>query len=336
MELFKLNMNNTNNNIIDITVNNTYTSMNDPKENQGNFITRNLRLEVELNQKKHSKKPEDFQSQTIKIKEIEKEERDANGKKEDLATIIRKYKKAVRKIMRLKKLYQNMKEKRDKNIKKINNNNTKKDLKKYIGIFVLGLVFFIVLSTDFFFPFFGKSEEVKDDKEYKKEKNIGTLIIGNLFFCLIFAVLASPYTIIIIYTATRKQYISGDYLYDKEKNDDLNLLKTVQLVCGYAFSIVYCNLFLVQRTYTNGNPYFYQRIIIPDYKLKGELSVLMIVKIIIIFVSIIGSFAGRNTSIFKNDLAEYYLHKSESIYSNEIKFIEYLNEKKEVNNCLEN
>ena len=229
-----------------------------------------------------------------------------------------------------------MKEKRDKNIKKINNNNTKKDLKKYIGIFVLGFVFFIVLSTDFFFPFFGKSEEVKDDKEYKKEKNIGALIIGNLFFCPIFALLASPYTIIIIYTAIRKQYISGDYLYDKEKNDDLNLLKTVQLVCGYAFSIVYCNLFLVQRTYTNGNPYFYQRIIIPDYKLKGELSVLMIVKIIIIFVSIIGSFAGRNTSIFKNDLAEYYLHKSESIYSNEIKFFEYLNEKKEVNNCLEN
>ena len=52
MELF-INKNDISTNIIkDITVNNTYTSMNDPKENQGKFLTRNLRLEVELNLKK--------------------------------------------------------------------------------------------------------------------------------------------------------------------------------------------------------------------------------------------------------------------------------------------
>ena len=137
-----------------------------------------------------------------------------------------------------------------------------------------------------------------------------------------------------IYTATRKQFISGDFLYNKNINDDLSLLKTVQLVCGYAFSIVYCNQFLMQRTYPNGYPYFYERIIIPDYKFKGHTSVLMIVKIIIIFVSIIGSFACRNISAFKNDLTEYYCHNSETIYNNNKKYNEYLDEKIEIKNFL--
>ena len=58
-----------------------------------------------------------------------------------------------------------------------------------------------------------------------------------------FSLIVSCYTVIMIYSDTRKNYISGDFLYDKQINDNISLMKTVQIICGYSFSIIYCNLY---------------------------------------------------------------------------------------------
>ena len=79
----------------------------------------------------------------------------------------------------------------------------------------------------------------------EKEKNVGQLILSII---IIFPVLAlcSAYTFIMIYTHTKKNYITGDFLYDKDINDSLNLLKSVEIICGYSFAIVYLQFILLE------------------------------------------------------------------------------------------
>ena len=62
-------------------------------------------------------------------------------------------------------------------------------------------------------------------------------------------------------------------------------MKTVQLICGYSFAIVYCNLYYwktIDYKGTLGKPYFYDKIIIPDYIFKQGISIYMTIKIILI------------------------------------------------------
>ena len=136
-----------------------------------------------------------------------------------------------------------------------------------------------------------------------------------------------------VYSTTRRQYISGDFLYDKQINDNLNLLKTVSIVCGYSFSLVYCNLYYwttIDKDKVLGVPLFRRQIIIPDYTIKYGISVFMIIKVVIIIVSIIFVFVDSKISAFKNDLAELnsccYYSKYDS--PNELEKIE--NEKRKI------
>ena len=65
--------------------------------------------------------------------------------------------------------------------------------------------------------------------------------------------------------------------------DNLSLIKTVQLICGYSFALLYCNLYLwikLDKKGAFGKPKFYERIKIPDYTIKSGISIYMIVKII--------------------------------------------------------
>ena len=146
------------------------------------------------------------------------------------------------------------------------------------------------------------------------------------------------YTIITVYSTTRRQYISGDFLYDKQINDNLNLLKTVEIVCGYSFALVYCNLYLWKTLDTTGdfygNPSFYGQIIIPDYTIKHGIGVYMIIKFLIIIGTIIASLYFSNFFVFKNDLAEYNLSGDISIYDNDNELNSILGKKNNVANFL--
>ena len=229
-----------------------------------------------------------------------------NVKNEDFDTSknIRKFKKAVRKINKLQKLYQEINQEKEKDSKRFNMNK-----KCTCGFVILFIAFIIVLVTDFLLPMvFDPKDDFTESVEATSVKfdSIWELII---FMILIypFSVLLSSYTVIMIYTTNRKNYISGDYLYDKQINDNINLLKTVQIICGYSFSILYCNIYFWRTIDTHGHygkPKFYETTFIPDYTFKQGISVFMIAKIIIIISSMIGSYYFSSWKIFKNDLGE--------------------------------
>ena len=132
-----------------------------------------------------------------------------------------------------------------------------------------------------------------------------------------------------IYSTNRKNYISGDYLYDKQINDNISLLKTVQIICGYSFSILYCNIYFWRTIdiYAHyGKPNFYDTTFIPDYSLK-RITVFMIIKIIFIVGTMIGSqfLSSYDIFNFKNDLGEF--NRNESSYYNQFELNRIYQEK---------
>ena len=271
----------------------------------------------------------DYIETNDKNSEFEIKNQNNNKNDVDLTTCIRKYKKSVRRIEKFKKLYKEFDEKFI--VQKNNNCNWRK--------IILFLALFMVIITDFLLPFlFNFSEEYEPEEKYEKEKSILELILAMLLFFLLGAICCA-YTIITIYSTTRRRYITGDFLYGKNINDELSLMKTVQIVCGYSFALLYCNLYFwkaLDKTGILGKPKYYEKVIVPDYTIKQGLSVYMIVKMVIIFVSIIASLCFSKLFIFKNDLAEYNLSTEDYEYNNDIKFQNFLNEKNKVVNILQN
>ena len=240
------------------------------------------------------------QTQKVEIKENNKEKE----KKKDPVKCKKKFKKYVRRIDKLKKLYKEIEKEKDDDINRVSNK------KRTCFNFIFFLAFIIVICTDFLLPIAlnFKEDFIHDDK-YEKEKSLIELIIGILF-AVGLSIVCSSYTVITIFATKRRRYITGDFLYDKEINDDISLMKTVQIICGFSFAILYCNLYFwktLDKKGVFGKPYFYKHVIIPDYTITNGISVYMIVKVIIIIVSIIGTLLFSEKPAFKNDLAEYIL-----------------------------
>ena len=290
-----------NNNINDNNDNNN-TNTNNNINPQGPEINSNNTMAVKVSNQY------DFQNNTKQIEINKKDNTNNKVKKDDFDTSnnIRKFKKAVRKINKLKKLYHEIDKEKEEDSKRLNMN--KKCSLKFVILFI---AFSIVLITDFLLPItfdpeddFTKSAEPTGKRQ--KFDSIETLIIAVIFIYP-FSVFLSSYTIIMIYTTNRKNYISGDYLYDKQINDNINLLKTVQIICGYSCSILYCNIYFWRTIDTHGHygkPKFYETTFIPDYTFKQGITVFMIAKIIVIICSMIGSYYFSSWEIFKNDLGE--------------------------------
>ena len=270
-----------------------------------NDTNTNIYINQNKEEKNYTQKLNNQNGQEIQIKVNNKTDIKENQKKlieenHDISTTIRKYKKAVRRIDKLKKLY-----------KEIKNEKTAKD-KCSCGLVILFIAFTIAIVTDFVLPLaFNYKKEYYDKSNsdlFEKDKSE----VINLAYAIIGMILASifccPYTVIIIYSTMRKRYISGDFLYDKQINDEISLMKTVQLVCGYSFAIVYCNLYFWKTIYSTGDlgkPYYYDEIVIPDYTFKLGISIFMLIKIVIIVGSIFAHLYLDKVFIFKNDLAEY-------------------------------
>ena len=268
----------------------------------------------------------------INVEENVKKKEKEPETEEDLPTCIRKYKKAVRRIEKFKKLYKEFQ--KDLNIAL----NKKGDDPKKCSCLcvVLFVAFFMAILTDFILPIVCNYGYEFEDEKYEKEKSMISIVVGAILVTIL-SVLWCAYTIIIIYTTKRRRYITGDFLYDRKINDNLSLMKTVQLVCGYSFALVHCNLFYyktIDKFGKLGKPIFYEEIIIPDYSIKWGISVYMIVKIIIIVLSIIATLKFSSVFAFQNDLAEYDLSEDGCKYDNQKEFDDFLKEKKEIVNIL--
>ncbi len=320
--------NNNNNCIIYNNNNSNFNTIMNVKQNMEGIehLPNEINSKEELDKKADDK---EVQIENIETNGKEEEKEKEKEKEEDFPTCIRKYKKAVRRIYKLAKLYKEAKKDLYTPIKK---NCTV----RYVILFI---AFSMVIITDFLLPiaYDFEEERYKNRGEYQKENDMTTLIIGIIFFVII-SVICCAYTVITIYSTARRRYITGDFLYDKEINDNITLMKTLQLVCGYSFALVYCNLYFwkaIDKSGGLGKPKFYEKIIIPDYILKQGISVYMIVKIVVILASIIASLKFSSLFVFKNDLAEYNLSGDGCKYDNENEFNSFLEEKKKINNILD-
>ena len=332
----ELEGNNLGNNVViyNNTNNNNESNFNNNTITAGNIIN-NINIEGQ-NYVQNLNEPNIPKPQTeLNLKQKENEiqiNSNIPGEKFETSEKIRKYKKAVRRIEKLKMLYIEI-EKESK---------TAATSKCTCGLIILFIAFTIAIVTDFVLPLafdYGSDKDYYNDDSdlFDKNKSTAVNVATGILGIVVAAVFACPYTIITIYTTIRKRYVSGDYLYDKEINDDISLMKSVQLVCGFSFAIVYCNLYFwktVDYKGKLGKPYFYDKIIIPDYIFKQGISIYMMIKIILIVGSIFANLYLSNKFLFKNDLAEYNLCGENCVYDNDIDFNKFLNDNYTAKNIL--
>ena len=298
-----LDNNNTNDNNND-TNTNIYINQNKQEKNFAQKLNNSNSQEIHINM---TNKTDNKENQ---IKPLEENH--------EISTIIRKFKKAVRRIDKLKKLYKEIEKEK---------NSAKDGFKCSCGLVILFIAFTIALVTDFVLPLAFNYKKEYYDKEnndlFEKDKSEAINLTYGILGMILSSIFCCPYTVITIYTTMRKRYISGDFLYDKQINDDISLMKTVQLVCGYSFAIVFCNLYFWKTIYSTGDlgkPYYYDEIVIPDYVFKQGISIYMIIKVVIIVGSIFAHLYLDNVFIFKNDLAEYNKCGKNCEYDGEVQF----------------
>ena len=256
---------------------------------------------------------ETFPQNNLEI--LDKEKKNNKIKKnmeEELQENIRKFKNNNRKLQKMKKICKDFAKEREKDLDYIK---TKKGKACFcIKYTIIFLAFFMVILTDFLIPIICYADRdmfqdlVDSDKYQDDDVTTTTLVIGLIILIPLYF-LCSSYTVIVVYSITRRKYITGDFLYGKHMNDNLSLVKTVKSVCWYSFALIYCNLYFWVVLNREGNyygkPLFYEKIIIPDYIVIRGISIYMIVKIIIIVVSLILYLKFENLKFFENDLAVF-------------------------------
>lgn len=325
---------NINNNINETNINFNNFFEKPKKEIPINIISStNINSQKENNQETPNNHPENKKEQIKKSKEYMSEK----NLEEYYQKFIREYKKSLRKINKMKKL--NIDIEAEKQIPFYNSNK----LCFYIKYFIIFIAFAMVIITDFLLPItYGENMTSKKDIIGKddKEGNMLSLAIGLVILIPIY-ILCSSYTVILVYSTTRRRYITGDFLSGKQVNDNLSLMKTVKLICGYSFAVIYCNLYFwktVDREGNFGSPRFYEKIIIPDYEIKHGISLYMITKLILIIVSIILNLILNEVSLFKNDLAEFNLKYTRNNFDDtklENDFDIFLKQNNKINKFLE-
>ena len=275
------------------------------------------------------------QAQNVEIKKNNEENKPKKEKKLSPVDCNKKYKKYIRRIDKLKLLYQVIE--RDYNPMTISNNRC-----ICCCNVILFITFGFAICTDFILPIAlnMRDDFIDDSGEFKKTEESKFALAVSVIISLAICVVTSSYTIITIYSSKRRRYISGDYLYDKKINDNLSLLKTVQFICGFSFAVIYCNLYFwktLDKKGVFGRPYYYDQVIIPDYTLKNGITIYMIIKIIIIIISILAALIIQLTKIsfFKNDLTEFNSRSfRQSKYDNDQELNRVINENKGIVNIL--
>ena len=289
--------------------------------NTNNIITYNNTLGNNINSEEgknlSTKKVVDNKSKN-KIIDIE----DENQNQE----FIRKFKKTKRKLYKMKRLYKDIEVDKE-------NLSKKCCFCYYFKYVILFFVLIMVFLSDFLFPFFyipnSDSSSFEDSSSYDKEDSIGELILSVLISIPILIICCSFYTIVIIFSTTRRRYITGDILSGKNANDNISLIKTTKLISSSAFVLVYCNCYIYNiKGIIFDRPKFYDEVIIPDYKIKNNIGIFMIVKFILIIIFAILTCCKEKCFFFKNDLAEYNRKYTDENYINYLEeFINILRDK---------
>ena len=138
--------------------------------------------------------------------------------------------------------------------------------------------------------------------------NLGQFI-GYIFLIIIFVLINSSYTVAVLFSLNRRQFITGDFFYGNKRGDNLNLIETIKTISGMAFPLAYCNLYFFYFIYTkiNGksNIYIYQFIKTPEINI-GDFNLLPFIKIfLIILFSFITKRYEKILSFKINDFADY-------------------------------
>lgn len=251
----------------------------------------------------------------------------------DLADPIRSLKKAQRKLIRMKKRYKDL----DEEVVLDLGQTLKHKIWIYFKYFILLLALIWVILSDILIPITSyisstsntntTSDELISDlsdvgtnsvsDETDKEEDKTAAKISDFILDLIIVpccfILTSSYSIIAIYSINRRYYISGDFLSGKGINDSINLMKTLKDICGYAFPLVYCNLYLFKMINMEDETIkfsliFYDEFQIPDYEIKYGITIYMLAKLVIIVFSIIIFNCTNKLPLFKNDLGEFNRH----------------------------
>ena len=197
------------------------------------------------------------------------------------------------------------------------------------------------VGSDFLLPLLLKNQsDTHSDTRDQKESLV--ILIISLFVSLFILILFMPYTIILINATRSRRYVTGDFLYDKQINDHISLMKNIQIVCGYSFTLIYCNLYFwiaTDKTDYFGKPQFYEETIIPDYVINHGISLFMITKVLLIIVFAYFTYKVEKFSIFfENDLKDYNNKVSGKNFNEVIlmkKFEDDKNKKKNIVDYLE-
>ena len=332
-----------------------YNNINIPVVYQGNYINLNFSNTVDainnvnkINDKVETKslknKKEEEQKPKIEAKDSEKES------EKILAEHIRKYKKATRKIKKLKKLINDITEEyRDEcNYQPTHSNKIcNKIFHNFkVSVFIAALI--IIVVTDFLLPLILYTDSnkisnitnitnitdlisdtivisedvltdtISNDTTTSTNINAGGIIIMSLIFAIVIfivVVVTSSYTIILLFSVNRRSYISGDFLSGKKINDSISLMKTIKEICGYSFSLVYCNYY-IWKYIEEHQLLFYENIYIPDYELKHGFGLYMAAKIVVIILStIIFRCCGSCGSFLKNDMDDFTKNLNDENYN---------------------
>ena len=305
---------------------NRITIYNDYNTNYINLIMRDINSnDVPSLEKKEDEKEEEKEKekQYKNIKEFLKE--NENKSENLLAEPIRKFKNAVRKLDKMNNLTNDIEEEKNDDL----NNSLCHCIWITIKYLILLIVFFMVILSDIILPMYAQSKAKKNNETNSTVPNNSTnsdnsinddedsglankiIVFIELFFVIIFIIIMnSAYTIIVTYSLNRRNYISGDYLSGKKKNDNISLMKTVNEITGYAFALVYCNIYYYKMYYLLENKkneiIFYNEIEIPDYEIKAGLGVFMIAKLVIIVFSIFMFSCTEGVfNFFKSDLSKF-------------------------------
>ena len=107
------------------------------------------------------------------------------------------------------------------------------------------------------------SDNVKLSDGEKILAKVVLVITLALAVGLLIVVFTCAYTAIMLFSMNKRRFISGDFLSGRKINDSISLMKTVKEICGYTFTLCYCNFYF--WNFTADKPLlFYENIYIPD------------------------------------------------------------------------
>ena len=311
-------INSNNNNVNNTNLNNNNLDIQDINSND---------VQIMKSKDEEKEKEEDTEKKYKNIKEFLEE--NENKSENLLAEPIRKFKNAVRKLDKMLKLANDIEEEKKDDL----TNSLCHCVWITIKYVILLIVFFMVVLSDIILPIYAHSTTKENNEKNitnitvpinstnssdnssnnNEDSSVSSEIIAfiEFFFLLILIIiLNSAYTIIVTYSLNRRNYISGDYLSGKKKNDNISLMKTMNEITGYAFALVYCNIYYYKMFYLLENYekeiIFYNEIEIPDYEITAGIGVFMIAKLVIIFFSIFMFSCTEGVfSFFKSDLTKF-------------------------------